>query len=272
MPERTARKSAAASPVRFCGSLWTTTISRGPVKRLSSWTLPTTGLRCDRAKAALEQDEADLRGAEITVPPVNVQTSSQVVAAEAALKAAQDTEQQTRHTIDQLKSTRAATAADLAQAERDSKRFENLFTSGAGTERQHEQTRTTYERTKAQLSAIDSQIAALESALSASTQQVSRANAQLQSARSERSNVDVQQQKVESLKAKRDKSKAELEAAMLNLSYCTITAPITGYVAQKTIQVGDRIQPGAGAHGRRSLAARFTWKQISRRPSSPMSA
>jgi membrane fusion protein, multidrug efflux system len=202
------------------------------------------GVAVDRAKAALDQDEADLRAAEITVPPVDIQTSSQVLAAEASLKAAQDTEQQTRHTIDQLKNTRAATAADLSQAERDNKRFENLFTSGAGTERQHEQTRTTYERTKAQLNAIDAQIAALESGLSASAQQVSRARAQLQSTRSERSNVEIQHQKVESLKAKRDRSKAELEAAKLNLSYCTIMAPIPGYIAQKSIQIGDRIQPG----------------------------
>jgi membrane fusion protein, multidrug efflux system len=198
----------------------------------------------DRARAALDQDEADLRAAEIGVPPVDIQTSSQVQAAEATLKAAQDTEQQTRHTIDQLKNTRAATAADLSQAERDYKRFENLFTAGAGTARQNEQTRTAYERTKAQLNAIDAQIAALESALSASAQQVSRARAQLQSTRSERSNVEVQHQKVESLKAKRDRSKAELEAAKLNLSYCTIAAPIPGYVAQKAIQIGDRVQPG----------------------------
>ncbi len=73
---------------------------------------------------------------------------------------------------------------------------------------------------------------------------MNRARAQLQSARSERSNVDVQIRKVESLKGKRDKSLAELEAARLNLSYCVVAAPIDGYIAQKNIQVGDRVQPG----------------------------
>jgi len=198
----------------------------------------------DRAKATLEQDEADLRAAEIAVPPVDVQTSSQIQAAEASLKGAKDTEQQTRHTLGQLKSNRAAADADFKQAERDYKRFENLSKAGAGTERQTEQARTTYERTKAQLAAIDSQIAALESALAAASQQVVRANAQLNATRSERSNVEVQRYRVESLSAKRDKSKAELEAALLNLSYCNIKAAISGYVAQKNIQVGDRIQPG----------------------------
>lgn len=198
----------------------------------------------DKAKAALEADEADLKAAEIMVPPVNVQTSSGVESAQAALKAAQDTESQTRHNLEQMKNSRAGTAADFVQAERDYKRFENLSASGAGTQRQSEQAQTAFDKARAQLKAVDAQIASLESALSAATQQVARAKAQLQTALSERSNVDVQVSKVDSLKAKRDKSRADLEAAQLNLSYCHVAAPIDGYIAQKNVQIGDRVQPG----------------------------
>ena len=198
----------------------------------------------DRAKAALDADEADLKGAEIMVPPVNIQTSSQVESAQAVLKAAQDTESQTRHNLEQLRNSRADTAADFVQAERDYKRYETLSAAGAGTQRQSEQAQTANDKAKAQLRAVDSQIAALESALSGSTQQVTRARAQLQSAMSERANVDVQQHRVESLRAKRDKSMADLEAARLNLSYCRVVAPIDGYIAQRNIQVGDRVQSG----------------------------
>jgi membrane fusion protein (multidrug efflux system) len=198
----------------------------------------------DRAKAALDSDEAELKAAEILVPPVNIQTSSQIEAAEAVLKAAQDSENQARHNLEQLKDNRAAAAADFVQAQRDYKRFETLSVSGAGTQRRSEEAQTTNDKAKAQLRGVDAQIAAAESAVSASAQQVSRTKAQLQSAKSERSNVDVQLNKVESLKAKRDKSKAELEAARLNLSYCVIPAPIEGFIAQKSVQVGDRVQPG----------------------------
>ncbi|MFN3534441.1 MAG: HlyD family efflux transporter periplasmic adaptor subunit, partial [Desulfatiglandales bacterium] len=38
--------------------------------------------------------------------------------------------------------------------------------------------------------------------------------------------------------------KAMYELAILNLSYCKIEAPISGQVAQKRIQVGDRVSPG----------------------------
>ncbi len=198
----------------------------------------------DKAKAVLDGDEAELKSAEIMVPPVNVQTSSQVEAAEAVLKAAQDTETQTRHNIQQLRNTRSAATADFIQSERDYKRFDSLSASGAGTQRMREQAQTAYEKAKAQVGAVDSQISALESALAASSQQVARARAMLQTAKSERANVDVQFHKVEALKAKRDKSMADLEAARLNLSYCVIAASIEGYIAQKNIQVGDRIEPG----------------------------
>ncbi len=198
----------------------------------------------DRAKAVLDEAEANLKAAEIMIPPVNVQTSSRVEGAEASFKASQDTLSQTRHGIEQLKNSRSASAADFAQAQRDFKRFESLSAAGAGTERQREQAQTGYDKAKAHLKAIDSQIAALESSFAAVSQQVNRAKAQLQSARSELANVDVQLHKVEALRAKRDKSMAELDAARLNLSYCDIAAPIEGYIAQKNIQVGDRVQPG----------------------------
>ncbi|HYA42773.1 MAG TPA: HlyD family secretion protein [Syntrophobacteraceae bacterium] len=198
----------------------------------------------DKAKAEFEEGKAKLKSAEIMVPPVNVQTSSQVEASEAALKAAEDTETQTRHNIEQYKDNRAAAAAELIQSERDFKRFEILSASGAGTQRQQEQAQTAYDKAKAQLKAVDAQIAALESSLAAASQQVARARAQLQSAISQRANVDVQIHEVEAIRAKGDKSAAELEAARLNLSYCTICASIEGYIANKNIQVGDRIQPG----------------------------
>jgi membrane fusion protein (multidrug efflux system) len=198
----------------------------------------------DKAKAALDEDEAQLQAAEIMVPPVNVQTSSQIESAEASLKAAMDTESQTRHNIQQMRDNREAAVAESNQSERDCKRFDALSAAGAGTQRQREQAQTACDKARAQLRAVDAQIAALESALAAASQQVNRARAQLQTAKSERANVDVQIHKVEALRAKRDKSKAEFEQARLNLSYCAINVPIEGYIANKNIQVGDRIQPG----------------------------
>jgi membrane fusion protein (multidrug efflux system) len=198
----------------------------------------------DRARASLDEARADLKAAEIQVPPVNVATSSNVDAAQAALGAAMDAVTQAGHSIEELKENRAAAAAQLALAARDRQRFANLSASGAGTPRRQEQAQTAYDTAKAKVSGLDAQIAARKSALSAASQQVARYRAQLQGVKSKRSDVAVQIHKVEALKAKCDRLKAELETARLQLSYCTITAPIDGYVAEKSVQVGDRLQPG----------------------------
>ena len=198
----------------------------------------------EKAKAALDEATASLKAAEILVPPVNVATSSNVTAARAALGASMDAVTQTRHGIDQLKQSRAAAAAQLALATRDRERFAKLSASGAGTQRKQEQAQTAYDTAKARVSGLDAQIAAEKSALSAASQQVARMNAQLQGVKSKRSEVPVQLHKVEALKAKCARLRADLEAAKLHLSYCTITAPIDGYVAEKNIQIGDRVQPG----------------------------
>ena len=198
----------------------------------------------DRAKASLDEATADLKAAEIMVPPVNISTSSNVAAAEAALGAAMDTVTQTGHSMDQLKQNRAAGKAQLEQAERDRKRFAALSAAGAGTHQRQEEAQTVYDTARARVSALDAQIAAQTSALSAASQQVARFKAQLQGVKSKRSDVAVQLNKVDALRAKRERLKAELEAAKLQLSYCKISAPIDGYVAEKSVQVGDRIQPG----------------------------
>ncbi len=39
-------------------------------------------------------------------------------------------------------------------------------------------------------------------------------------------------------------SKALLDQAKLNLSYCTIVAPVSGIVGKKTVELGQNVSPG----------------------------
>ena len=198
----------------------------------------------EKAQAQLAQDEAEVLGAEVAVAQIDQQTAAQVKAAEAFLQAARDNELEAGHRIDELGNRQVAASADLSLTKKDSERFENLYRQGAAPERQQDQARNAFNKAKAQSGATEAQQAAARAALAAATESVGRARAQLDAAQSERYKVEIQRYRVAGLKGKRDKSKAELEAAQLNLSYCTITAPIPGVIAQKSIQVGDRIQPG----------------------------
>ena len=94
------------------------------------------------------------------------------------------------------------------------------------------------------MKALTAEIERAKASLLASQEQVKQAQANLEIAQSGRKQVQIQLHALESLKAQRDEAKASLEQAQLNLSYCTITAPLDGVIAQRDVQVGTRVQPG----------------------------
>jgi len=46
--------------------------------------------------------------------------------------------------------------------------------------------------------------------------------------------------------AKVDQARAALDAALLNLSYCNIVAPVDGVATHKQVEPGQIVQPGQG--------------------------
>lgn len=198
----------------------------------------------DRNRAALARTEAEIAVADVTVKLTESQTAAQVQAAEAMVKAAEDREQEARHRLEEQERIRGAAAADLSHARRDMERYSNLLQSGAGSEQQRDRTSTAFKKSRAQLEAVDAQIAAARSALDAALMDVARARAQLETVRADELRVSIERSKLAALLAKRGEIAADLRLAELNLSHCVLKAPISGYIAQSRIQVGDRVQPG----------------------------
>ncbi|MEJ2164181.1 MAG: HlyD family secretion protein [Desulfobacterales bacterium] len=196
------------------------------------------------AQARLAQAEADVGAKEASVSQTDLQTAAQIEAAEAALKAAYDKRLATKHQLSELNSKHAAALAEFTLAEEDFKRYEKLFRSGSVAAQRWDEARTKFKQTQADLDAVAAQISSENATLEGIQQEINVAEAQLKSARADLYQNDILHYQLASLKAQRDRYRAELEAAKLNLSYCTIAAPITGFVAQKSIQLGDRVQPG----------------------------
>ena len=84
-----------------------------------------------QAQARLAQAEADVGAKEASISQTDLQTAAQIEAAEAALKAAHDKRMATKHQLSELDSQRAAALAEFTLAEKDFKRFEQLFRSGS---------------------------------------------------------------------------------------------------------------------------------------------
>lgn len=198
----------------------------------------------DRSRAAVARLDAEIHVAEVSIQLIDVQTQSQVQAAEAALKLAQDKEREARFRLEERERLRMGAEADLSHAKRDLDRYSNLLHEGASSEQQRDRTSTSFKKAKSQVEATDAQIAASRAGLAAAVQEVDRAKAQLDTFKGDLLRREIERHKLAAQKARRAELQAELETAELNRSYCTIRAPISGYVAQSRVQVGERVQPG----------------------------
>lgn len=91
-----------------------------------------------------------------------------------------------------------------------------------------------FDSAKAEAKVAASQLAAARQQLDAVGQEAGsrQAGAQAERAKAVRAQATIEQ------------AQADLDALKLQLSYCTITAPIDGIVTHKTVQLGQVIQPG----------------------------
>jgi len=201
-------------------------------------------LAVDEAQAALTRTEAEMKAMGLSVSQSDIQTSAQQDSAQSGVGEAQDRVAEGEHKLEALKQQRIAVQADLAIARRDFERYDRLLKQQAIAQQQWDRAKTLLDKSAAQLDGINADIRAVEASIAAARQAEARSHAQWTSAKGGRYSVNILRQQFAALRAKREEVFAQLQEARLRLSYCNITAPIAGYIAQKRIQKGDRIQPG----------------------------
>ena len=198
----------------------------------------------DKAQGTLAQMEADVRSASMDVPLVDSQTKDRVLAAEAALKAAKDQVEVEKNHMNRLQKELQSAKANLDYAQKELKRYETLYQHRSVSEEQRDRVLKRFDDAKSVLGALNDRIRGSKASIESAHEQVVQSEAQLKIAESNRKEVDIHMERLKSLKARRDQARSALEQARLNLSYCTIRAPLSGSVAQRDVQVGDRILTG----------------------------
>lgn len=201
-------------------------------------------LKAEQAEANLKALEEELNLRKASLAYVETTMTANVDAARAALNMALDRERQAQKKIDEIEEKRKSAEADLKHAEKDFKRFEALYNQKAIAERELDRTRTAYKKALAQYEALSAELASARIALSSAKKDTERAHAQLRVAEAQDLQAQMERYRIKNLEAQIEKARAELELARLQLSYCKIYAPISGYIAQKRFQVGDWVQPG----------------------------
>jgi membrane fusion protein (multidrug efflux system) len=121
--------------------------------------------------------------------------------------------------LDQARANVAVAEADLVQARQDYQRFTTINPHAVSQQQ------------------VDNATAAFHSAeakLNAAKQAVAGAEAQLRTGQAQVVAAQAQQQQAE----------ANVATAALQLSYCTIVAPVSGHVAHRNVDVGNYVSPG----------------------------
>jgi membrane fusion protein, multidrug efflux system len=215
----------------------------------------------DQAKAALSIAESDARSAGVDVPRTreNVEsgTSSadaQLIGAQADLAGAQATYEQAQTSdlafaqanVDKSRANAQLAIADLA-------RYTPLMEKGEISKQQYDAAKANADATASGLKADQEKLAQAQrnvevakAQFDAARARVDRARAGVSSAHADVKQVGMRAADAQSKLAKVEQAHAALDAALLNLSYTDIVAPVDGVATHKQVEPGQIVQQGQG--------------------------
>jgi membrane fusion protein (multidrug efflux system) len=212
-----------------------------------------------QARAAVAAAESQAAGARVGVPLTNATTASGTSQAEAQVAAATADYEKTKADYERASSSelaygRADVEAKRATAERaraDRARMETLVAKDEISKQQFDAYVAAAKVADSELAAsqeklvnAEKQAQSSKASMEAAQARVSASRAGLEQARANRQQVNISSAQAGSASAAILQARANLEAAELELSYTTITAPIDGVVTKKIVQIGQIVQPG----------------------------
>jgi membrane fusion protein (multidrug efflux system) len=215
----------------------------------------------DQAKAALALAESEARSAGVDVPRTSETAASDTSSAQAQLAAAQADLMRAQTAYDQAQTADLAYAqanveksrANAVLAQADLARYRPLVEKGEISQQQFDAAKANADATASALNADEQRLAQARrnidisaAQLEAAKARVLQAQAGLTSARADVRRVAMRSADAQAKLAKVDQARAQLEAAQLNLGYCTIGAPVDGVVTHKQVEDGQIVQQGQG--------------------------
>ena len=202
-------------------------------------------------QAALEHAESDLttkegeaRSAGVNVPITNASAFSQLRLAEAARDeaiAAVDSEEANQAAAQhRVKQDEAVSA----RAERDRVRYKGLVEGGVVSQLEYDAHEAEALADAQALEADRAMVTSEQHKIGQLRSLIAQREAQVQAARTAPQQVSDAQAKSESTTGQVSQAKADVRTAELNLGYTKIYAPVSGVIGRKTVELGQRIQPG----------------------------
>jgi membrane fusion protein (multidrug efflux system) len=213
----------------------------------------------DQAKALLDVTKAEAASAELQITLARGTTvndtgsaaaQKESDAADYASSQAQ-LEQAATANLLQAKANLAAKQATNVRAQQDLERYRPLVATDDVSKYQYDAVEATARVAASDLEAAQQQLAAAQQAVniaranaSSFKARLARSQSSLLSTKAREGQVPITEATYKSALANVERAQAALEQAELNLAYTTITAPISGQLTQKTVNLGQYVSPG----------------------------
>ncbi len=211
-----------------------------------------------KSEADLADAEASLEGSRTDVPVTSTNTGSTLSSARSVHADADAGLTGARRQLDasqaRLETARAQVneaEANYKKATDDVERYKLLVAKDEISQQIYDQAAQTAAAAKATLAArtasvteAQQNVSVAEAAIQQAQARIGQAEASIQAAMTAPQQVAISQARARSAAAKLAQQKALLDQARLNLSYCTISAPVDGIASKKTVEVGQNLSPG----------------------------
>jgi membrane fusion protein, multidrug efflux system len=194
-------------------------------------------LRVQQAEVALKNAEANvsLISANAATVGANVGTSTASIALQnAGIEAATANVATVTANIESAK-------IRVWKATQDFDRYAQLLKQKSTTQQQFDGAKAEKESAEAALAVVQAQVEATQKTVETARKQVGVGNSQQAAAQSQ---VGSAQQQVNVARLQLEARRAELELTKLQLSYISVTAPLSGQVSRKNVQIGQLVNAG----------------------------
>jgi len=198
----------------------------------------------DHAKADLVTKEGEARSAGVNVPITDTSAFSQLRLAEAAQESAAASVDAEEANLVAAQHKVQQDEALYSRAERDRVRYQALVEKREISRSDYDARETESIATAQALESDRAAVASIQQKIAQARSLVTERRAQVQGARTAPEQVVDAQAKSQSSVGEVERARADLRTAELNLGYTKIYAPVSGVIGRKTVELGQRIQPG----------------------------
>jgi len=197
-----------------------------------------------KARAEYADAQAQAAAAGINVPITDVSTSSQVSGAQAGVSSAQAGINAARQQFEAAKSQVAEAEANNTKAQNDLVRYKQLIDKQEISQQQYDQAVASAQSAAATVQAARASADAYAAQIKQAQSKLQQAGADLRTAGTAPQTMRVIRARAQSAQAIAEQKKADLDQAELNLQYTKVIAPVSGAVSNRTVEVGQNVQPG----------------------------